>query len=60
MMFSDEDKILIKKFVSVEGILSDGVNEEIFKQMVDKKSSINRRLKKFGDTGAVNRLTDNG
>jgi len=26
--------------------------------MIDKKSSINRLLKKFGDTGAVNRLTD--
>jgi len=28
--------------------------------MLDKKVAFNRLLKKFGDTGTVNRLTDSG
>jgi len=59
MVFSDEDKILVKKLYRVKEYKA----LELMNKFSNKcwtKSSINRLLKKFGDTGAVNRLTGSG
>jgi len=51
MVFSNEDMILIKNLYHLKGY---------FQTNAGRKISINRLLKKFGDTNAVNRLTDSG
>jgi len=54
MVFSDEDKILIKKIMKVKG----NNGRQLRKEFPDKgwtKSSINRLLKKFRDTDGMDR-----
>jgi len=58
MVFSSEDKILIKN-ISVEGMKCETVEEE-FPDKGWTKSSINRLLKKFTDTGTVDRRQGSG
>jgi len=59
MVFSDEDKILIKNLYQLRGYKVLELTDK-FSYKCWTKSSINRMLKKFGDTGTVNRLTGSG
>jgi len=53
IVFSDEDKILIKKFV-LEGVHSNEVDRQIFRKKAGVR--LNKLLKKLRNTGTVGRL----
>jgi len=55
MVFSHEDKILIKKMYKLKGYKATKLQNE-FPNKWWTKSSINRLLKNLRDTGTVNRL----
>jgi len=52
MVFSDEDKILIKKSLYLKGIHSKEVDRRISWEKLDKQD-VNKLLKKLPDTGTV-------
>ena len=59
MVFSDEEKILVQNLYQLKGYKAlELVNEFTNKRCT--KSNITRLLKKFRDSGTVNRLTGSG
>ena len=59
MVFSDKDKILIKKLYQLKGYNARQLRKE-FRDKGWTKSSINKLLKKFRNTGTVDRRQDSG
>jgi len=59
MVFSDKNKILIKKLYKFKGSIARQLRTE-FSDKRWTKSSINRLLKKFRDTGTVDRRQGSG